>query len=131
MAMLTDCLRERHDAVPVHTAAEMRLLKDAFPKNIRLFSGELNGRMCAGTIIYDTGRVAHSQYIASTAEGRQAYLLTLIHNHLINEVFADRDFFDFGTSNEDAGRYLNADLLRQKASLGGTGVAFERYTIDL
>lgn len=130
MAMLTDCLRDRHDTTPVHTAAEMKLLAMRFPENIRFFVTTLDGVSHAGVCVYDTGRVAHAQYIATTEEGRRLNLLTPLFNYLINDLFADRDYFDFGISNEDHGRYLNEGLLRQKYSYGATGVVYSRYYIS-
>lgn len=40
MALVASCLHERYDAAPVHTPAEMRRLREAFPSNIRMF-GEI------------------------------------------------------------------------------------------
>ena len=37
MALLADVLAERHGLTPVHTPAEMRMLSDRFPTQIRLF----------------------------------------------------------------------------------------------
>lgn len=130
MAMLADCLRERHDTLPVHTPGEMRILADRFPKNIRFFETLLDGEPHAGVCVYDTGRVAHAQYIATTGEGRRLNLLAPLFDHIINREFAAREYFDFGISNEDHGLYLNEGLLRQKYSYGATGVAYTRYSIS-
>ncbi|MDE5644466.1 MAG: GNAT family N-acetyltransferase, partial [Muribaculaceae bacterium] len=43
MEILTDCLRERHDTAPVHTASEMKRLSESFPDNIRFFATYLGG----------------------------------------------------------------------------------------
>jgi hypothetical protein len=40
-------------------------------------------------------------------------------------------FFDFGISNEDAGRYLNATLVAQKEGFGGRGVAYRIFRWNL
>lgn len=129
MAMLGSCLMERHDAAPVHSSKEMKQLAERFPGNIRFHTVTLEGCMAAGVCIYDTGRVAHAQYIATTEEGRRLNLLTPLFNKLINEVYAGREWFDFGTSNENHGLVLNEGLLRQKYSYGATGVVYERYSI--
>lgn len=131
MAMLAACLDERHGTRPVHTAEEMKLLAWRFPDNIRFFTANLDGRMEAGVCIYDTGRVAHAQYIATTPEGRRLNMLTPLFHWLITERYADRDYFDFGISNEDHGLYLNRGLLRQKCSYGATATAFMRYSLEL
>lgn len=130
-ALLISCLKDRHDAIPVHTAEEMKLLQQRFPENIRLFTATLYGEMQAGVCIYDTGRTVHCQYIATTETGRSLGLLTLLIHYLMYDVYSSRLYFDFGTSNEHAGLVLNHGLLRQKSSLGGSGVAYQRWFINL
>ncbi len=131
MGLLTDCLQERHGVNPVHTCGEMQMLRDRFPQNIRVFVLKLDGEAApqAGVCMYDTGTVAHAQYIATTPQARELNLLTPLFHHLITDVFADRPYFDFGISTEDNGRYLNTGLLRQKFSYGGTGVTYDRYSL--
>lgn len=85
----------------------------------------------AAVCIYDTGRVAHAQYIATTTLGRELDLLTPLIDYLINEIYTSHPYFDFGISNENGGQYLNRGLLRHKASFGATGVAYNRYFLDL
>lgn len=131
MSLVAECLAARHDAKPVHTAAELTLLKDRFSDNIRCFGAYLDGRLEAAIVMYVTDRVAHSQYTGTTPMAREKKLLTWLHEWLINDIFADRRYFDFGTSNEDGGHYLNAGLLSNKTSLGATATAFTRYRLDL
>lgn len=132
MTVLNACLLERHGVMPVHTAAEMELLKMRFPDNIRLFVAGLSDSsgIEAGVMMYDTGNVAHCQYIATTSVGREMNLLAPLFDYLANEVFRTRRYFDFGTSNERDGR-LNGGLLRQKSSFGATGVAYTCYRLRL
>lgn len=128
--MLRTCLAERHDARPVHTVAEMQRLMKAFPQNIHLFSAEADGHMAAGVCIYETDTTAHCQYIATTPEGRRLNMLAPLFDWLINRRFAEKRYFDFGTSNEEGGRVLNEGLLRQKNSYGGSGCAYTRWYIN-
>lgn len=129
--MVDECLRERHNTAPVHTPEEMQLLHDRFPRQIRFWMLEYENTLHAAVCIFDTGRVAHAQYIATTPFAREHNLLTPLFHHLITRVYASRAYFDFGTSNEDHGRLLNAGLLRQKASFGATGVICNRYHLPL
>lgn len=131
MKILGVCLRERHDTSPVHTADEMRLLAGRFPDNIRFYATFLEGVPHAAVCIYDTGPVAHAQYIATTSVGRELNLLTPLFNWLITERYADRNYFDFGISTENHGLYLNAGLLRQKSSYGAGGTVYCRYMLGL
>lgn len=129
MRMLEECLEERHGVRPVHTLEELTKLRGRFPGNIRIFTiySDNGKRPDAGVCIYDTGRVAHAQYIATTQRGRELNLLTPLFVDLMGRVFATRDWFDFGTSNEDHGRILNKGLLRQKFSYGGSGIVYPQY----
>lgn len=146
MSLVCECLKERHEARPVHSASEMTELKKKFPTNIRFFILTLpgyipgnnlpsqphaNDAMQAGVCIYDTGVVAHTQYIATTPLARELNLLTPLMHRLITDTFSSRSYFDFGTSNQTTGPHLNAGLLRQKASFGATGVAHLRYSLTL
>ncbi len=131
MAMTTACLKERHDAAPVHSIKEMQTLKDLFPEQIRFWILEYASSPQAAVCIYDTSRVAHAQYIATTTLGRELDLLTPLIDYLINEIYTSHPYFDFGISNENGGQYLNRGLLRHKASFGATGVAYNRYFLDL
>ncbi len=129
--LLQTCLLERHNARPVHTADELELLRSRFPHNIRIFAVRLDGKMQAGVCVFDSSQVAHAQYICSSALGRELHLLPLIFDYLINTVFLQRQWFDFGISCEDHGKILNEGLLRQKTALGGTPTIYSRYRIPL
>lgn len=133
MHLVESCLTERHNTRPVHTAEELQLLIHRFPDRIRLYTLIYQGEAHAAVAIYDTGRVHHAQYIATTPLGRELNLLTPLFRHLIllaaNE--SEAEYFDFGISNEQAGLYLSEGLLRQKASFGATGLAHLFFSLDL
>ncbi|MDE5807143.1 MAG: GNAT family N-acetyltransferase [Muribaculaceae bacterium] len=134
MQLVEECLRERHDTSPVHTSTEIELLRRRFPENIKLYGLRLADNpetLQAAVMIYDTGRVAHAQYISSTLLGRELNLLTPLFDYLIRDRYSERSYFDFGISNEDHGRYLNEGLLRQKFSYGATGVAYQRWQVKI
>lgn len=133
MRNVENCLKDRHDAVPVHSGAEMRLLKERFPSNIQFYQIELDGSVDAagGVCIYLDNQVAHCQYIWTTERGREENLLPMLFRELIEERFSGCKYFDLGTSNEDHGRRLNEGLLRQKFSMGATGVVYSCYMIEI
>ncbi len=131
MPILQECLRNRHDAAPVHTEAELQTLKNRFPHGIRLFLAGTGTEPEAAVCVYDTNSVAHCQYIATSESGRENGTLTYLMHHLIHEVFSENRYFDFGTSNEDSGHILNSGLLHQKTGLGGRGIAYQIYKINL
>ena len=131
MAMEASLLADKYDVAPTHTAAELALLVERFPKNIRLFIATVDGELAAGTVIYATAQAAHAQYIASTPEGRACGALDTLHQHVIFTEFADKPWFDFGISTEEQGWVLNEGLCSSKESWGARGVVYDQYRLDL
>jgi hypothetical protein len=131
MDMLTDVLANHHNAKPVHTSAEIKMLAGRFPENISLWAAYDGQEMLAGIVIYETPLVAHCQYIANSERGRNVGALDLVVDYLINDIYTDKAFFDFGISNEQEGRYLNVGLVGQKQEFGGRAVAYDFYEWSL
>ncbi len=131
MKIVASLLNEKFDADPVHSTEEIKLLAERFPKNIRLFTTQLEGEIQGGVIIFETSTCAHSQYIASTDEGRENGALNALFDQLIHQTFSNKKFFDFGTSNEQGGKVLNTGLIRNKESYGARGVVYDGYVIEL
>ena len=129
--LLEGVLQKYHNARPTHTLKEMILLMSQFPKNIRLYIVRHEKRIVAGVVVFECKRVAHVQYIASGEEGRNFGALDLLFRHLINERYKQFDYVDFGTSNEDGGRYLNEGLIHQKEGFGGRAVCYDTYEVDI
>ncbi|MCH5218260.1 MAG: GNAT family N-acetyltransferase [Muribaculaceae bacterium] len=130
--MLTACLAERHDARPVHSADELARLMEEFPENIVLWLAYVGGRPAGAVCVYLNPGCVHCQYIATTPAGRDSNILTpLFCDMMAYYKSKGYIYFDFGTSNEDGGRLLNAGLNRQKTSYGASGVAYERWTINV
>lgn len=129
--MLAEVLASRHDTKPVHTADEIKLLADRFPDNIKLYASYDGDRMLAGSVIFETPRVAHAQYIASSPEGRNCGALDFCFDQLINDIYSNKVYFDFGISTEERGWYLNEGLVEQKQEFGGRGVIYDEFTLEL
>ena len=129
--LLRNVLASRHNAAPVHSADELRLLKDRFPENIRLFvtASPDDDELLAGVLIFQTATVAHAQYIAASDAGRESAALDGIFDHLIHERYPHL-WFDFGISNGRTGE-LNVGLLRNKEGYGGRTVLHDRYRLDV
>lgn len=129
--ILEDNLRQRHHVSPVHTLDEITLLHNRFPSNIQLYTATLNNQVVAGCVVYNTGIVAHAQYISASPEGKDCGALDMLFDHLIKQEYKDCRYFDFGISTEDGGNYLNNGLLSQKEGFGARGVIYETYRIAL
>lgn len=129
--VLEDNLGNRYNAKPVHTASEMKLLMSRFPNNIKLYVAKMNGEMVGGTLIYVTPQVVHTQYISASVEGKKHGALDLLFDYIINKVYANCRYFDFGKSTEQGGAYLNEPLIFQKEGFGGRGVCYDWYQWEL
>lgn len=129
--VLEDNLGNRYNAKPVHTANEMKLLMSRFPNNIRLYVAKMNGEIVGGTLIYVTPQVVHTQYISASVEGKKHGALDLLFDYIINKVYANCRYFDFGKSTEQDGAYLNEPLIFQKEGFGGRGVCYDWYQWEL
>ena len=129
--VLEDNLGNRYNAKPVHTASEMKLLMSRFPNNIKLYVAKMNGEIVGGTLIYVTPQVVHTQYISASVEGKKHGALYLLFDYIINKVYANCRYFDFGKSTEQGGAYLNEPLIFQKEGFGGRGVCYDWYQWEL
>lgn len=129
--VLEDNLGNRYNAKPVHTASEMKLLMSRFPNSIKLYVAKMNGEIVGGTLIYVTPQVVHTQYISASVEGKKHGALDLLFDYIINKVYANCRYFDFGKSTEQGGAYLNEPLIFQKEGFGGRGVCYDWYQWEL
>lgn len=129
--ILTQMLKECHNTLPVHTLDEITLLHNRFPENIKLFIAKHQDEVVGGVVMFYTHMVAHAQYIAASPQGKALNVLPLIFDYIINNECGDCRWFDFGTSNEDGGRFLNDGLITQKCGMGGRGIAYNIYELRI
>jgi hypothetical protein len=107
------------------------MLARRFPREIALFGAFRGSDWLSGVVVYESAPVAHVQYIASTAEGRELSSLDLLFERLIVQEYAEKAWFDFGSSTEDEGRTLNEGLVAQKEGFGARAVVHDFYDLDL
>lgn len=130
--VLQENLKTKHDAAPVHTLSEITLLADLFPDNINATCAFVEGEAVAGVVTFGTTTCLHAQYIASNEIGYKISALDLIFERLIsNAARAEKQWFDFGTSNEKNGLVLNRGLYQFKNEFGGGGMAHEYYELPI
>lgn len=130
--VLEENLERKHGAGAVHDAAEIAQLHALFPSQIAFVAALLDGRVEAGVVLFLTPNVMHAQYIASSSEGYRACALDAVFESCIERAKARAiRYFDFGTSNEQEGQYLNEGLYQFKSEFGGGGVPHEYYELDL
>ena len=87
--------------------------------------------MLGGIVMYVDDVVAHAQYISATLEGKRTGAQDAILNYLINDVYREKRYFDFGISTEDEGRYLNPGLQQNKESYGARAVTYDFYKLHI
>jgi hypothetical protein len=129
--VLEKVLSVRHGARAVHSIDEIKMLQNRFSQNIRLFAAFYEGEMVAGVVVFASKTVAHSQYIASTALGRELGALDLVFSQLIDDVFLEKPWFSFGISTESQGNVLNIGLIEQKEGFGARACIQHFYEISL
>ena len=131
-AVLEANLMTKHNTRPVHTLEEITYLQSRFPEQIRCIVGTVGRRVVAGVVLFQTPRVVHVQYSASTAEGNSVGASTAVIDYAMEQgMDSGARYFDFGVSNEQEGRILNEGLYRFKTSFGAGGVAQEFYEVEL
>ncbi len=131
MKLLNNRLEEKYDAKAVHTSEEIIKLQQKFPDNIKLYTVHHHEDMIAGTIIFENKNIAHTQYIASNKLARENGGLSLLYQKLIREVYADKRYFNFGTSMLNRGQELREGLVFHKEKFGARTVCYSTYEIDL
>jgi hypothetical protein len=129
IAMEEALLMEKHDTRPAHTGAEIRMLAERFPDNIRLTVATRDQRMLAGIITYTTDTVCHAQYIASTQEGRDCGAVDAAVDLAIRQTTVP--WFDFGISTTDNGRNLDLHLAANKEGYGARAVCYDHYLLEI
>lgn len=127
--LLIPRLDSKHNVKPVHTVEEITLLAERFPDNIKLFSAHIDDEIVAGTIIYETKHVAHAQYLSVSENKRKTGALDYLFSRLINDVYKEKKYFDFGICNENEGRSLNHGLLNWKQGFGARSCNHDFYEV--
>ena len=129
--ILNDNLTQKYAVRPVHTADELRLLQSRFPDHIKLWLVLDGDKPVGGTLLFLTPQVLHTQYISATPYGKQHGAIDLLFDHLINNVYADYPYIDFGKSTVSDSADLNEQLIFQKEGFGARAVCYDTYEYEL
>ena len=123
-------LEARHQVSPVHSLEEIVFLKNKFPTKIRQFNVYRKGQIVAGTTIFETETAAHCQYISKFEKEKNSGSLDFLYHYLIHTIFSKKNYFDFGSSNENQGKELNGGLSLWKESFGASTIIQDFYEIE-
>ena len=129
-SMMNEVLNDKYSTSATHTADEMAKLHASFPNNIKGFACTRGNELLAGAIVYETETVAHTQYLAATEEGRNVGALDLLLQHLIDTKYTGKNYFDFGISTEQAGKFLNEGLIDQKEGTGARATIHQVFELE-
>ena len=122
-------LKEHHGTKAVHTSTELDLLKERFPKNIKLLCAFYKDKIVAGTVLFIYENAVHTQYMAANEIAREIGALDLTIATVIETFKESKKWLDFGISTEDDGHYLNEGLISQKEGFGGRTNIYQTWKI--
>ncbi|MEQ3308779.1 GNAT family N-acetyltransferase [Fusobacterium varium] len=129
--LLEENLQNTHEAKPVHNINEILYLKKKFLEKIKLYVVFENESLIAGVVVYEMKEVCHIQYISANERGKEISALDFLFEYLIKIEFKDKKYFDFGTSTEDNGNFLNKGLIFQKEGFGARGIVYKQYIYNI
>ncbi|MGB1136649.1 MAG: GNAT family N-acetyltransferase [Flavobacteriaceae bacterium] len=128
--ILTPGLAHKHKTHPVHSLAEIELLAERFPDNIKQVSVYHQGKLVAGTTVFLTPTVVHPQYVMGNDDKNKLGSIDLAYNYIIDHFAKGRRYFDFNTSSEQNGALLNSGLLFWKQSCGARCITINQYALE-
>ena len=131
MSIAGRVLKSKYNVKPTHTPSEIASLAQKFPENIKLFAAYRDEIMLAGVIIYESGPVAHAQYIASSDTAKKMGVADLVFDSIITHYSTGKKYFDFGISTEKGGSYLNSGLAANKQYFGARAIMYDTYEADV
>ncbi|OGU55540.1 MAG: hypothetical protein A2V66_07025 [Ignavibacteria bacterium RBG_13_36_8] len=123
-------LMERYGIKPVHTLQEIVQLHMDNPGCIRQFNAYCDNRIMCGCTIFEMPHMVNAQYFSGCNEGRKNGALDYLIHHLLTEVFNHKRYFNFGNSNTEFGRKVNAGLLDWKEGFGARSYAHRFYEVE-
>ncbi|MCH9845765.1 MAG: GNAT family N-acetyltransferase [Alphaproteobacteria bacterium] len=131
--IIQERLNDKYHAKPTHDLDEIIKLQKLFPDNIKLYVAiDEQSNMLAGTVLFITDMVCHTQYIAASDAGLQLGALDLLIFDVIEQAKKQQNrFFDFGISTEQKGDLLNDKLAFFKEGFGGRSVMHHTIKIKL
>lgn len=130
---ILESVLEKYSKKPVHSLEEIELLATKFPENIKLFVAKdpNTSEILGGTVIYENPIIAHAQYLANSSLGQEMGALDLVIDQLVNNIYNNKNWFDFGISTTDQGLNLNAGLVEQKEGFGARATVNDFYEVAI
>lgn len=133
-AMLSANLSTRHGATPVHSIEQMLGLRDLIAgENALWLAFGPDGALLAGTWCFAyTAQALHTQYIASTSEGRSLGAVDYLLASVLDDAAArGLRIFSFGINTQADGFSINGNLLKQKLRFGSGVTVHWQFDVNL
>jgi hypothetical protein len=129
--LLIDNLWRAHGVHPPHSEAEIQLLQQRFPDNIKLYLAHQHDVVVGGVVLFidRLHGFVHTQYISANEQGKSAGAVDAIISQILNEMQEQLPRFSFGIST--AKGELNSGLLSQKEGFGTTIELIDVYEKNL
>jgi hypothetical protein len=130
--VLEDRLAGSHQATPQHRLEEVMMLRQLFPEHVSCVVARDTGRVVAGAVVFRTGQVDQTPYLAANERGYDVSALDLVVEHVVAD--ASRRgvrFVSLGPTTTHGGRHLNEGLHRYKAEFGAGDVVHLTYDLPL
>lgn len=132
--LLTNALKDRYSAYPVHSLEEFIDLRDRLGEYQSLWVARASDEEMIGGVWFVRHRpeVWHTQYIASTSRGREENAIDLIHaKSIATAKETGARYFSFGGNSTRRGKELNASLFDFKGGFGGGTISHYVLELDL
>jgi len=75
--------------------------------------------------------VARAQYISSSPKGKKNGALDRLFDHLIQEVYNSKEWFEFGTTTLEGGKKINLGLSDQKEGFGARTIVQLGFELNI
>jgi len=126
-------LQQKYSSQPVHSYNEIIHLKEKFPDNIHLYvARDYDDVIQGGCLLFETDNLVHVQYSSATEHGKAIGVMDCLIDSIIQIYSKEgKKYFDYGTSNENGGLYLNEKLIYQKEGFGGRGIIYDIYMVRI
>ena len=130
--VLEDNLQKRFNSKPVHSLAEIELLKNRFPNDIIQYNAYIGDEIVGGLTFYVTPQVLRGQYSSTNERGKQCGAMEAIYEQVLFHDYKDMLYLDFGTSSDPSSdAVINEGLISHKEGYGGRAICFDTYEWEI
>lgn len=111
---------KKYDTKPVHSLNELyELYFCRLPKFIRFYGVFFENKMIAGSMVFLINKVFHTQYLCADPDYLYLKPMDFMDGNLIITAHQEGfEYFSFGISTENHGKYLNETLAKFKEGFG-------------